>query len=499
MQTQPGRWSLRSRLLLIALVCAITSWVAGSAAMYWSAAQQDEAVFDARLRELAAMVNSFADDEIREMIAERRTDRVHSESVITAGTRYQYQVWSDDGELLLHSANASPDAPLMPLQTTGFLTTHRGGEYRVFATRSVTSATQIQVAEHVDARGQVVATFGGLFFAFVMLSLGLVGLLSWWLVHVALRSVDATAAQLNQRSPGDLTELHDEDPPSELVPMIDSVNRLMRRIERTLAGQRQFVSVAAHEMRTPLAGLRAHAQVAHAARDEAERSTALAEVMRGVDRTAHLLDQLLDLAHVDSLAGDDGIVAQMHDTVRLADVASAVMADLAPFAAQRGMQLQTRFDAATVPGNEFGIAMLMRNLLRNAFIYAPEGATVSMTSAPDADGVILTIDDAGPSIPVHERELVFERFYRAKGQPVSGVGLGLSIVHSVASAHQAKLWLLDSPLGGLRVQVHFPGRRATLDALPAPPSSRGFVARPGPHSSGDFQKLPETPTRRKKT
>ena len=110
---------------MIAFITAITAWGAGSAAMYWSAAREDDIQFDARLKELAAMVDYFADDEIHEMAAEHRPDRVHSESLLNPHSRYRYQVWSDDGVLLLHSANALPSEPLMPLQTTGYLTIHK--------------------------------------------------------------------------------------------------------------------------------------------------------------------------------------------------------------------------------------------------------------------------------------------------------------------------------------------------------------------------------------
>lgn len=476
MHAPNGQWSLRRRLMLIAFATSAAAAMAGGGVMYWAAAHEDGVLFDARLIEVAHIVESFAEHEIVEMEDQGRTDIVRGQSAFNVGSRYQYQVWSQGGQLLMHSANAPHAAPLVPLTTNGFATWRDGVEVRAYAMPAARNLMQIQVAERIRPDDRVVARFGSAFFALLLTALSVVGAMGWWCLRFTLRSIDNTADQLSHQNPGQLTPVHERNPPAELIPMIAAVNQLLIRMESSMSAQRRFTAVAAHEMRTPLAGLRAHAQVARRARSPSERATALDAVMHGVDRTTHLLSQLLDLAHVESLVGDGSAVHQYAETVQFADLYRVVIADLETARDRLRPELVCRFDAPSVQGEPFGLSVLMRNLLRNAIAYTPAAGSIEVHSAVIDGALTLTIDDSGPGIPQHERERVFERFYRMRGQQVDGVGLGLSIVHSVAAMHRATVHLNDSPLGGLRVEIRFA-------ASPAP-SSFGLnlptsAARPG--------------------
>jgi two-component system OmpR family sensor kinase/two-component system sensor histidine kinase QseC len=450
-------WSLRRRLMLIALITSAAAAAAGSVAMYVAAGREDDALFDMRLQELSHIVSSFAEDEIQEIKRDTSGSAVHTESLLHLGAHYQYQVWSDAGKLLMHSANAPPDVPLMPLNLTGF---HDSGadakRRRVFSEPGPQPSMTILVAEQVNSSGRVLATFSWLSFGLLVFLLAFVGLLNWWLLHHVLRSIESTSSQLRERTPEELAPVKDDNPPEEMVPVILALNQLFGRIECALAAQRRFTSVAAHEMRTPLAGLRAHAQVAARSRCQDERETALAAVMQGVDRTSHLLSQLLDLAHADALGGDHTAPGTRHATIGFEELFRQLVREVGADASQRGLRLECVFDAPCVQGEPFGLAVLLRNLVTNAIAYTPDGGRIVVCSSCKEACVTLSVDDTGPGIPFHERERVFERFYRSRTQAVDGVGLGLSIVHSVAMAHRATVQLLDSPLGGLRVMVNFP-------------------------------------------
>ena len=458
MKLKAGDWSLRTRLLLIAALASLATLLAGGAAMYWAAQREDQQLLDSRLQDLARTVLSFSEHEITEILGEGRTEVVHTETAATLGSRYRYQIWTRHGNMLLHSYLASPLTPMVPLRQLGLSTEEIDGEdFRVFAMEGNGGEMVIQVAECLDERVSAIGTVTAYFLAFLLLPFSLVFAVTWWLLRRSLRSIDNSAAQLEERSPIDLTPVVAENPPRELKPMIHSINALFERINRTLSLERGFTSVAAHELRTPLAGLRAQAQIAATATSPEELAEALAAVMKGVDRAAHLLDQLLDLARMESMAHE---ARQLAQSVDVAAIYESVLRDLGDLAERRGLKLESDFMERRIVAMELGMLLLVRNLLGNAIRYTPAGGQVCISTQRDGDAVTLTVDDSGPGIPQPARGRVFERFERLGAQGSEGVGLGMSIVQSVVVAHQAMIRLLESPLGGLRVQVQFPPQQA---------------------------------------
>ncbi|HNW61494.1 MAG TPA: ATP-binding protein [Piscinibacter sp.] len=457
MISTPKDWSLRTRLLVIAALASLTTLLAGGAAMYWAAQREDARLLDSRLEDLARTVLSFAEHEITEILGEGRTELMHTETAATLGSRYRYQIWTRHGNMLLHSYKASPSVPMMPLRQLGFGTVAiDGDDFRVFAMEGNGGEMVIQVGECLDERESAIGIVSLYFIGFLLLPFGIVFAITWWLLRRSLRSIDASAAQLSRRSPIDLTPVVAENPPVELKPMISSINALFERINKTLSLERGFTAVAAHELRTPLAGLRAHAQIAATARSPEELAESLAAVMVGVDRAAHLLDQLLDLARMESVASD---ADRLRQSVDIAKVYESVVGDLGSLASRRGLRIESDFMEERIVAMELGMLLLLRNLLGNAIRYTPTGGRVNVSTRREGAAITLTVDDSGPGIPLESRERVFERFDRLGAIGDEGVGLGMSIVQSVVVAHQAMIRLLESPLGGLRVQVHFPLNR----------------------------------------
>jgi len=172
-----------------------------------------------------------------------------------------------------------------------------------------------------------------------------------------------------------------------------------------------------------------------------------------VDRAAHLLDQLLDLARMESVLSE---VDRTRQTVDIAQVYECVMTDLGALASRRELHLESDFLEQRFLAMEVGMVLLLRNLLGNAIRYTPQGGQVTVSTRRNAQGVTLTVDDSGPGIAPDSRQRVFDRFDRLGVKDGDGVGLGMSIVQSVVLAHHAMIRLLESPLGGLRVQVQFP-------------------------------------------
>lgn len=447
------RWSLRRRLLWIAAAAAIAAWMLGSAAMYLVLVRNNDVLHDERLRALGETVASFAAHELAETGPAREAGSLaHAEPIATLGTRYGFQIWSADGQLLLHSLHTAAAAPAAPLRAAGFSNATIGGQaLRIYGMTSADGRYVIHVSEALEQRDPVVLRLGGLLGALFAASTLLTVASSGWLVRRALHAFEHSTRALSGREPQDFTPLADAGAPRELAPMLQAINTLMARVGATLSAEQGFTAVAAHELRTPLAALRMHAQVAARAHDVTQQHRALQAVVGGVDRLAHLVDQLLSLARLDG----QHAVGLRREEVDLQILTHDIVAELGPLAAQREIRLDLRLEVRALRGAEFALSMLVRNLLSNAITHTPDGGRVELSSAREGEVLLLRVDDSGPGIAPAERATVFQRFRRGAAPQGSGAGLGLSIVQSVARLHQATVALLDSPLGGLRVDVRF--------------------------------------------
>lgn len=216
--------------------------------------------------------------------------------------------------------------------------------------------------------------------------------------------------------------------------------------------ERRFTADAAHELRTPLAGLKTQAQVALRTTDENVRGTALLQLVGGVDRSSHLIDQLLTLAR---FYADD--VARELSEISMGHLLRDVLSDIAPLARERNIDiiLQHKIDTNT-RGHSEALAVMLRNIVDNAIRYSPIGGTVEVSVGESNGYVVVHVDDNGPGIPVTERENAFGRFCRLGRNEAPGSGLGLSIAQRIADTHGVVLGLDTSPARGLRVNIRFP-------------------------------------------
>lgn len=234
------------------------------------------------------------------------------------------------------------------------------------------------------------------------------------------------------------------------------LNLLFRRVTQAFDAQKNFVADAAHELRTPLAALKLQVQALRRAGDEVSRDTAIARLNAGIDRATRLIEQLLVLARQQS--GSQGLVDAQ--SVDLIATAKAVLAEMAPLAESKQIELRVDMDSdaqAKVTGQPDALRILLRNLLDNAIKYTPAFGHVRVAVATQTGVIRLTVEDSGPGIAPADRSRVLDRFYRVAGSEVSGSGLGLAIVKTIADAHQASITLDESDaLGGLRLTLRFP-------------------------------------------
>ncbi len=310
----------------------------------------------------------------------------------------------------------------------------------------------VQVAETLGKRSRLATEIikGVILPQFVILPLAV--LLVWYALTRGIRPLAELQQRIRRRESSDLSPIPEGDVPEEVAPLVRAINDLLERLGRSIAAQRHFLADAAHQLKTPLAGLRTQAELAareidSGRGDPASMRHSLRQIAVSSQRAAHMVNQLLAMAR----AEDTGQVLRRH-RVDLAAVTRAVVRDFVPRALERGIDLgyegpqRTDTSAATeVLGEPVLLGELVRNLVDNALQYTPSGGAVTARVASDALGaVVLQVEDTGPGIAPAERELVFQAFYRALGTQVDGSGLGLAIVMEVAQRHEAQISVTDA-------------------------------------------------------
>ena len=310
---------------------------------------------------------------------------------------------------------------------------------------------QVYVGERVDSRSSILwavmrSTLWPVFVALPLLVLSV-----WWAVRRGTLPLRRLGQTLAKREPQALSPVMLEGAPSEMTLMLDALNGLFRRIGELLESERRFTADAAHELRTPIAAIRAQAQVALAEGDDARRRHALEATLTGCDRAAHLVEQLLTLSRLEASADVETKPVELGALVR------DVVAEAAPAAIHKQQSIGVdATDGCPVRGDPTLFAVLVRNLVDNAIRYSPARAAIHIEVERSQGHVRLTVQDSGPGMKEEDIARFGERFFRVLGSGESGSGLGWSIVRRVASAHQAVVRVGRSiRLGGLAVSVEW--------------------------------------------
>lgn len=315
----------------------------------------------------------------------------------------------------------------------------------------------VQVARTLNARNELIhKIFLSIVVPQIILGLLSVAAVSYG-VKDGLRPLIELSKEIQQRSQSDLTPIENENTPKEIVPIVESINSLFGRIDNHMEEQKRFVANAAHQLRTPVAGLRAYIEYGRRIAN-GNFSDVLNQIDAGTDRIAELVGGLLILARASERR------AQPHDLVELNDLSSEVTSDLIRQAANKKIELffHPSSTRSLVLGDKAELREMLSNLVNNAVSYTPDGGIVNVTVKAGPPPVV-TVQDTGPGIPVQERKRVFERFYRVLGTKVNGTGLGLAIVQEIANSHKAKVELLDpSETKGTLVRITFPNFEAKV-------------------------------------
>lgn len=445
---RPRQRSVRRQLLILLLSAVSGAWVVAASVSFRDARHEVSEVLDAHLAQTASLISVQRDgDDDRDEV-----DTEHAPVLHRYGRRVMFQVWNGGTVLGLHSQNA-PNMPLSPIRDGFSDATIGGARWRVFSTWDAQDRVLVQVAEHFYERDELATAVARNFVIPLAIALPVLGVVIWAAVGRAMRSLTHVNQQVASRAADNLSSIDVADAPSEIGALVTNLNQLFGRVQGLIEQERQFTADAAHELRTPLAGIRAQAQVARGATDDAERARALEGVIAGCDRATHAVEQMLTLAR---LAPD--AVSFQPTSVELGAVLKATIGELAPMALAKQMDIALNDGRdACVAGDAGLLAILFRNVIDNAIRYSAPGTKVDVDVEVAASDVRVTVRDAGPGIPAEQRANVGRRFYRAPGTQAPGSGLGLSIVQRIVDLHRGTI-RLDSPATtiGLQVRIALP-------------------------------------------
>ncbi len=380
-------------------------------------------------------------------------DKKQKENIIKTIQHMEFQIWTSKGKLLLHS----PNAPSIPLSNSkaGFSNVWiKGQSWRVNTLHSASNNLSIMVAERSNYRQQLENQLTQDSIFIMLITYPFLGFLIWIIVGRGLDSLKKVAEEVKHRAPTYLEPVDIESVPAEIEPLVAELNNLFRRLQDAFEREKRFTADAAHELKTPLAALSTQAQVALRADTHSARNQALLKVLSGVNRSTHVVQQLLTLSRMDPEAS-----IQDPTPVVITKQAADVAIQLAPEAIANNIELElTNPDSkATIMGNPTAINVLIRNLVDNAIRYSPNNSLVTINVEENNQEVTLTVIDNGPGIPEDLRDRVFERFFRIAGTKKTGSGLGLGIVFQITKLHEGHIELLTPKTGqGLEVRITFP-------------------------------------------
>ena len=453
--------SIRRRLMLSLFGLWILVWVAVAMIAFDRSGHEVDELLDAQMAQTAHVLRnlSSADPSSKMTMAPQTLSAVGH----PYESKLSFQRWK--GDQLVGSFGAAPAAPLVRKLGFSDQKPAGGASWRVFGLPGTQQDELLLVAQDSSIRKELVHFLTINTLQPVLWSLPLSMILIWLAVSDGLGPLYRLARSISRRSADRLGPIDGEGVPVEIRPLTQALNGLMERLDEALAMERRFAADASHELRTPFAIIRTHAQIAQRSNDPAERRQALDTLILGVDRATRLIAQLLILAR---LQGESQQVEQ--GVSSLAGAVSRAVAHQQAAAQSRSISLTTLvpeglYSVVAVPGEVLGT--LVGNLVENGVKYTPPRGRVEVALVPERGWLLLRVSDSGPGIPPANRERVFDRFYRQPGQSQAGAGLGLAIVRRICTLYGLVIELEEGAEGvGLAVEVRFP---LSSESQPSPP------------------------------
>lgn len=445
--------SLRRRLVFSLGGGMVAAWMATAYFTYEDTRGLIDEVIDEHLAQTADMLLMLVKRQPVENV--RNAPPIGSRAPGPQPLSYRVRLDPRSSDIVLSAGPALPESEWI----AGYRdVVDAGGSWRIYGAAS-------EAGLHVDvaARHEIGESFASRIAAHILhplwIAAPLLSVLVWSLVRWSLQPLERVADAVRRRSATDFSPLEAEVAPTEIMPVVTALDALFGRIQAVRGRDRRFAADAAHELRTPLAAIRAHAQVAQHASDPSQCRQAIEDVLIGTERGTRIVEQLLALSRVEDVDS-----AENRERVDLAGLAREAIVDFAPRAAALNIDigLEGGEDALPVMGNADLLAAMLRNLIDNALRYGG-GGSIDVVLGRQDNVVKLRVEDTGPGIPPAMRPRVLDRFFRAPGNREQGSGLGLPIVAAIIESHGGTLVLRDRVAGpGLCVEVALPFFQAGL-------------------------------------
>ena len=407
---------------------------------YWLAQDETNELFDYQIKQIALSLHGANELPAVTAIAEEDPEE---DNVV--------QVWNAQGQLIFTSypSRALPRYVAAGLHTVNY----QQKPWRIFNIQR--QGLYIQVSQPMEVRDELSAGLAGRILIPFLLLIPLLAGLIWWSVTRNLRPLQTVANAVATRDESSMQALDETGLPQEIRPMVLAINQLLTRLSYAMQMQRTFIADAAHELRTPLTALKLQLALTERATTDAQRQSGFIKLNMRLERSIHLVQQLLTLTRSESR-----VEAEAFASVNLSALVQDVVQEFLPLAEASRIDLRTDIaPQITVLGQPENLRTVISNLLDNAIRYTPALGQVHISVTLEAGYAILRVIDNGRGIAAHERERVFDRFYRCEGvdgSDVTGSGLGLAIVRNITDAHHARLTLSDNLAGsGLVVTITF--------------------------------------------
>ncbi|MEO8419044.1 MAG: sensor histidine kinase N-terminal domain-containing protein [Methylophilaceae bacterium] len=454
--------SLRKKLLLWLLPPLLCLIVIDSSILYRVAMHFQRKAFDHALNDAAYDISQLINEpkdagkrfqlrpEVRKIILSDQYDQMY------------YSIIDASGNVIGGDEALKPIPSPHHDKTTSYFSLGKIGQnlirVAVIPARVKTEAgsqdVAIQVAETLNKRNRLAEQILiGIVVPQVILLLTAAALL-WFGIGRGLMPLWDLHSAVSRRSPRDLSPVQLTDIPNEVRALVDSVNFLMKQLQHALESQNQFIADAAHQLRTPLAGMLAQVELAQRETDPVELQACLTRVASSMERLAHLVNQLLRLAH----SQPEAIHNIAFSAIDLSGLAQQTTMEMVPTAYQKDIDLGFEGvpDKLIIEGEPQRLKELLFNLIDNAIRYTQHGGKVTVSISHRGNRARLSVEDNGQGIPLEERGKVFERFHRVIGTEQEGSGLGLAIVMEIAQIHHAAVAMEVPESGaGTRVSVLF--------------------------------------------
>lgn len=448
-QIRDQKWSaysLRWRLIRTISIVVILVWGMAGLLSYSNAQYEAEEMMDGNLEQNARLLLalSLIKEQNLPALTQWLDKQQHNNRTIYQAER-EFQIADKNGNLLSRSAKA-PEQLLT--KHPGYANVISNGQtWRVFHLEDQETGFRVLVFQSGLVRDEAALEIATRTALPIGLILPVLLLLIYYSIRRNLKPVDQLCLEVSSRSAENLLELENRKAPLEIQAVIEALNLLFRRLSRSLENERRFTADAAHELRTPIAAIKIHSQIAAISKDPEQLRHALEQTQVGVNRATHVVEQLLRLARLDPLA-------HLSDAklLNLSDLASATACEMESMT-QRGLQVDTAGDEVLVSGDDDLLRLALRNLLENALRYSPPDGKITVYTKMNKAQIMLGVRDSGPGCAAADLPHLSQRFYRGSSANGEGSGLGLAIVSRIAEIHGATLALANHPEGGFDASI----------------------------------------------